>query len=783
VVGRQRGPAADRAVLPLSRGVVGSRLEIEERIGTSRRAAADGLPLPRTTFVGREGEVAQAQRMLDDRRVVTLTGAGGSGKTRLALELARRRAEAFPGGVFLVELASTTSAELVEAAVAARLGVPEQPGRSAGQAIVERLQGASALLVLDSCERMLEACARLVDLLTRRCHDLRVLATSRSPLRISGEAVLSVPPLPVEDEALYLFADRAAAALPGFAITSRNRDDVAEVCRRLDGLPLAIELAAPLVALMPPAQLVRELDHRLVVLPEGPRDAEDRQRTLRASIEWSYDLLSEDERRLFRRLAVFEQAFSLEAVRAVALDPGAHPAAALRLLSQLVEKSMVTARPEADDPRRYRLLETIRELAAECLAEAGEEDGMRRRHFRHFLHLAERSYSQHLETGSTQPIALLAASIDELRAALRWSAAADPAEHLKLAGALDPFWRAFGILEGLSWLLGALGQAPAPTRQRARALLAAGALAGYAHEAGRAKQLLEEGLALALTLEDDTIAAWLRLELGNAAWLRLDLQESRLLLESSYDAMRELENPFGRERAALHLGTTLAWVGDPERGRGLLLEALELALDLEDRWGQALAEEMLGWAGIALGGTDDTEEHLRAAVAAEVLGPLRAGAVEGLAQTAAARGDRRRALRLLGASERILDSFGSRCAPGIAARSEALKEELSGALGRQQAEALLDEGRALSPAEGLAYARHDRLPEAEDGRLPLSARELEVARLVAEGLTNREIAGRLHLSVRTVESHVEHARNKLGLGSRTALAVWTRDSVAPSKAP
>jgi DNA-binding CsgD family transcriptional regulator len=444
---------------------------------------------------------------------------------------------------------------------------------------------------------------------------------------------------------------------------------------------------------------------------------------------------------------------------------------------------MVTAQPEAEDPRRYRLLDTLREFAIERLRDAEEEGAVRDRHLAHFLELAERAYSEHTAAGSTRPIRLLAESADELRAALSWASHSDQATHLRLAGALHPYWRAFAMQEGARRLFEAL-EVPAPaTAHRARALLSAGTLAAHLHDVERAESLLQESLSLAQRLADPTSAAWAQLELGTAAWLRTDFEGSRRLLESSLSAMEALQSAFGEERAALSLGTTLVWLGELGRGQDLLVRSQTMAAELGDTWGRALAEEMLGWSKITAGRYGEAERHLHAALAADILGPLGAAAVEGLAQTAAAQRDQERALRLLGVSQRILTDFNTRCAPPIAARSADLEARLRAAVGPRRAAAMLGQGRELGPAEGLAFARGGRLATRHDARAPLSAREWEVARLVADGLTSREIAESLHLSSRTVESHIEHAFKKLGLSSRTKLALWVHERNTETSGP
>lgn len=738
------------------------------------------LPLPRTTFVGRTRELAAVQHLLDRGRVLTVTGPGGAGKSRLALEVARRQQGRSTADVALVELASVSADDVVAPAVAARLGVTARSGRSVLDDLQDWATDRQLLLVLDGCEGVLDGCADLVDALTRCCPQLSVIATSRAPLRISGEAVFPLPPLELELEATRLFADRAAAARPGFVVGDGNRAAVAEVCRRLDCLPLALELAAPLVAVMSPAELARQLDHRFEILDRGPRDLGERQRSLRASVQWSYELLAEPERQLFRRLAVFADTFALRAVQAVAVDPDDPPATAARLVSRLVEMSMLTARADSDGPGQYRLLDTLRDFALERLREAGEERAIRDRHLQHYLQLAERAYDEHVTTGSVLPVRLLAGVASELRAALAWAAESDPSGYLRLAGALDPYWRGFAMHEGLDRLSDALARTGPEEPHRARALLAAGILSGYVHEFEQASVLLEESLELATRLHDGTSAAWAELEFGSSAWIRMDFAESKRRLESSLTAMDALPSAFGRERAALHLGTTLVWLDERARGHALLSEAAAAAAaaGLGDTWGQGMAEIMLGWAQIRAGRLDDAQRHLQAALAFDILGPLRAAGVEGLAQIASARGDTDRALLLLGVAGALLARFNTQCAPPIAARTAALEATLRERLGGPRVAATMGRGRDLATDHGLAYARTGRLPEAPLVPPVLSVRELEVAHLVAQGLTSRQIAERLQLSVRTVDSHVEHAFAKLGLNSRTKLALWVRDSVS-----
>lgn len=351
--------------------------------------AAPRLPMPRTTFIGRAHELEEIRRQLATGAVVTLTGPGGSGKTRLALETARRPPAGFIDDPWWVDLASLGSGELVTGAVAMAIGLRGRGAGSVLDEIIAAVGDSRRLLVLDNCEHVVEACALLCETLITRCYGLAVLATSRTPLRISGESVVSVPVLRIDDEAVQLFVDRARSANAGFALGPSNETDVREICRKLDGIPLAIELAATWAAVMSPSELLPLLDRRFAVLTTGIRGASPRQRTLWSAIDWSHELLDPSERTLFRRLSVFAGSFTREAVEQVCSDKVLPGASILRNLASLCAASMVVVEAAPAGVTRYRLLESLRAYGLERLTDAGEHEEFHERHLRYFTGLAE----------------------------------------------------------------------------------------------------------------------------------------------------------------------------------------------------------------------------------------------------------------------------------------------------------------------------------------------------------------------------------------------------------
>jgi predicted ATPase/DNA-binding SARP family transcriptional activator/DNA-binding NarL/FixJ family response regulator len=567
-------------------------------------AAEHNLPAPRTSFVGREHELVEVKRALAMTRLLTLTGAGGSGKTRLALEVARDLVGAYPDGVGLVELAPLSEGELVPQAVASALGVLEQPSRSLTATLTEALQTKQALLVVDNCEHLIEAVAHLVDALLDACPRLRILATSREALSIAGEAVWLVLPLSVPEqqhsstveelegyESVRLLVERARRRNPAFALTSENAEAVAEICQRLEGIPLAIELAASRVGLSA-EEIAARLEDSLRLLTGGSRTALHRQQTLRGTLDWSHDLLSEPERFLFRRLSVFAGGWTLEAAEEVGADGSIEGSDVLDLLGRLVDKSLVVAETEAQGAVRYRMLEPIRQYARERLEESEEAEAIQRRHAEFFLALAEEAEPEVEGPQQAAWLERLEAEHDNLRATLSWSLErGEEAElGLRVAGALGQFWYLRGYLgEGRRWLEEALAKSsPASTAARANALHRLSFLAYLQGDLDRAQEASEEGLKLEGVeqfwniADRRSAAAGLRLMLGIVASVRGDSERAIQLYEKSLALSRKVGDKRGIADNLLLLGIEMRSWGNFEKARDLLEEGMVVAREVGD---------------------------------------------------------------------------------------------------------------------------------------------------------------------------------------------------------
>src|SRR5271170_6470827 len=449
----------------------------------SKAVVSQYLPVQLTSFVGREEELPQLRGLLAENRLVTLTGAGGVGKTRLAIQIAARLAGEFGDGVRYVDLAPITDPGLVPVTVARALGLPDQPGRSTMDTLTRFLADRQMLVVLDNCEHLLDATAELVNALLATATELTLLTTSREPIGVAGEVSWRVPSLSLRDEAIDLFTDRARHARPEFVVTDDNAAVVAEICARLDGLPLAIELAAARVRALSPSEILESLHDRFRLLTGGARTAVRRQQTLRASVDWSHELLSAPERVLFRRVAAFTGGFDLYGAQAVGAGGDVKHYQVLDQLGLLVDKSLVIA-DDNGSRIRYRLLETVRQYGLEKLGESGEADEVRTRHRDHYTAVAA-CLDTRADAGYDQRIEQADAEIDNLRAAFGWSRErCDTALALALASSLQPLWTERGrVREGVAWLNAALAddnEDPAvPPAVRARAL-ADSALVGVA---------------------------------------------------------------------------------------------------------------------------------------------------------------------------------------------------------------------------------------------------------------------------------------------------------------
>jgi predicted ATPase/DNA-binding SARP family transcriptional activator len=577
------------------------------------------IPQPVSSLVGREQEIQEITARLASARLVTLTGTGGVGKTRLAIQVAEETADDYTDGAWFVDLAALVDPALVSQAVASVLHVPDQVGRPLSETLLDYLRAKHLLLVLDSCEHLLEPCARLADKLLQGCPRLRLLATSRQSLGIAGESVwrvpsLDLPPAPTSERedgtgseedrlarlqeyaAIRLFAERALQSYAGFRLTARNAPAVTRICRRLDGIPLAIELAAARMRALPPEQIASRLDNRFRLLTDGSRTAPPRQQTLLATLDWSYDLLSAQEQAMLCHLAVFAGGWTLDAAEAVCADFDD----VLDLLSSLVDKSLVVFEVRGEAAGRYRLLETIRQYGQERLAEMEEGPAMRGRHRDYFLALAEAV--EPLLSGPEQGMWLerLETEHVNLRAALDWCQAEEEGAEagLRLAGALYFFWQVRGYLSaGRAYLGKALGRKGAArrTKVRAKASLGAGILATYHSDYGAAEALYEESLTISRELGDRRGIAAALYKLGSVAYYRGDYEAARVLCEESLSIFREIGDREGIVYSLHELGNVAGVQGDYGTARTLREESLAINREVGNRRGVASSVFYLGY--------------------------------------------------------------------------------------------------------------------------------------------------------------------------------------------
>jgi len=763
----------------------------------------NNLPRQLTSFVGRDQEIAAIERLLARTRLLTLTGSGGCGKTRLALEVGARVVEQFSDGVWWVELAPLSDPTLVPQAVATALEIPEQPRQPLIETLGQHLRSASLLLLLDNCEHLLSGCAGLAETLLHACPGLRILATSREALGIMGETSWRVPSLSfpalheaptaghlTQYEAARLFCERAMATAPAFAVTEANAPVIAQICRRLDGIPLAIELAAVRVKVLTVEQIADRLHDRFRLLIGGSRTALPRHQTLRATMDWSYGLLSDDERAVLRRFSVFAGGCTLAAAETVCAGSGLDAADILDLLTRLVDKSLVVVDTQGGEAR-YWLLETVRQHSRGKLQEAGETDDAQRRHLNWFLELAERADAK-LRGPEQEPwLERLAAEHDNLRAALEGSGggAGGAGARLRLAGALQWFWFMHGHWnEGRARLEGMLARgAEAPPAALAWALQGAAYLAWRQGDIQRATALSEKGLALARELGDKERISWMLFYLGIATLLKANYEQATLLFQDLLVLSRERQDTWLVSMGLSHLGRVEWHQGNYTKAAALFEEGLTLARIAGDKWLIAYALRNLGHVALKL---DDPQHATKCYT--EGLALCRSvgdrwvteECLEGLAGAACAQAYHEEAARLFGAAEALHEILHSHHAAPYQADIDRRIASTRARLGDAGFAAALAEGRAMTLALAIEYALGLNFTEVVPaGSAPagkpvskrsalLTAREREVAALIARGLSNRHIASHLKITERTAQTHVQNILNKLGVNSRTQVAVW-----------
>lgn len=859
----------------------------------SQHDALSRLPMSPTSFIGREKEIARVKELLVGTRLLTMTGAGGSGKTRLALQVASDWAadNIFHDGVWWVDLASVLNADFVPQAVANALGVRQVPDESLSETLARDLRAKQLFLVLDNCEHLITACAQLIEFLLSRCPRLRIMATSREGIGIPAEQVWLVPSLSLPDaqpelplqrmarsEAIRLFVARAQAVKVDFALTDKNATAVMQVCQRLDGIPLAIELAATRVKVLTVEQIAARLDDRFNLLTVGSRTALPRHQTLRATTDWSYELLSEQERTLMGRLSVFVGGWTLEAAESICGGEGRPSRHVLDLLTFLVDKSLVIQEEQAN-ASRYRMLETIREYAREKLDAANETEILRSRHLDFFLELAERAES---ELGGDQRM-LWFHRFDweyaNVNAALEFSLdRSDRVERgLRLAAALNEFWsfRSHQV-EGSRWLnklLSAVREYEIGSALHAKATYAVGVLASGRGEYAVARALLEESVVLWRQVGDPSGLALALIRLAKVVDSQGDNREARALTDESTTLLRAAGDKWG-----LAMALSLAWqfflpdadessmrarlqeslnlfeevgdqwsiceplyslgnfmwrIGKHQEARSHLIRVLPLARELDDIWEIAtthmvlaeiasaesdyaeseklfeqslatwrmlgakrfIARSLLRLGHLAKHRGDNTRalslftESLKAAVESDQTDPMRSDTIAfglaGFAEIWAVHDQALTAMHLLGAVRAILDATDlgyvfipfPRFAQNDFDRAFALVQNKMDSAAFATAFA---DGGAMTMAQAVDYALTAPTP-AHSARTRqathkefggLTGREREIAALIAQGKSNRDISQELVLSERTVENHVGNILSKLHFHSRTQIAMW-----------
>ena len=752
------------------------------------------LPLELTSFVDRRTELTEAKNLLSTSRLVTLTGIGGVGKTRLAVRVATTLQPDFPDGVALVELSELRDESLLAGVVAGALGLRDQSARPVHEVLVDVLAPRTLLLVLDNCEQVVDAVAKLAEVLLHSCPGLRILATSREPLGIGGESALLLPPLPVPDpdhlpqglprnDAVTLFAERGAAAVPGFELTDDNKVTIARICRRLDGLPLPIELAAARLRAMTPEQILQRLTDRFALLTRGSRNLPSRQQTLRMCIDWSHELCTPTEQRLWAQLSVFAGSFELDAAEQIC-DTAAEDL--LDTVTFLVDKSILT-REDSGATVRFRMLETLRDYGRQVAQQTGEFPELRRRHRDWYERLVLEAEADLISTRQLDWITRLGREQPNLREALEFSVSDSPDIGLRIAAALYPFWYSRGAFsEGRRWLDRLLTCQTGPlTVDRAKALFVGSFLAAVQGDLRAAAALVEVGRALADQTTAPVAGAHLDLAEGFLGLFGGNLPDARSHLENAAGVYAARGDLLFQVTALDGLGITHELLGETERA----IECHEQVLAITEARDESMYRPYALWA-LAIAGWrhGDRGRAMRLLGQALQLGRRvndrvnTSMCLQALGWIAADEQNTRRAVVLLGAAEELSRSVGSPTVlvPDLLAYHEECERQTRRAMSEQAIGAARREGAALGFDAAVAYALGEQTPptpaSAAGASTTPTKRERQVADLIAEGLTNKEIAARLVISPRTAQGHVEHLLSKLGFTSRAQIAAWVVES-------
>jgi predicted ATPase/DNA-binding CsgD family transcriptional regulator len=731
-----------------------------------------GLPAEVTSFVGRRQEMAEIRRLLSRSRLVTLTGVGGVGKTRLAARVGTALRRTFADDAWMIELGGLDDPALLPAAVLDGLGVRDHSARPAMDVLLSHLRNRRMLVILDNCEHITDACTRLVEAALAAAPGVVFLVTSRQTLGIAGERVFAVPPLGLADgssDAVRLFSDRAEAVAPDFTVNPGNREAVEGICRTLDGVPLAIELAAVRVRALSVEQVLERLANRFRLLSSGSRAVLPRHRSLRALVEWSWGLCTDAERSVWARASVFCGGLEPEAAEAVCAGDGMAADEVVDALIGLADKSVLVREERGDVGVRYRLLETIKAYGLECLQESGKLAETQRRHREHYRSVAARMNREWFGPDQVAWFIRMRVEHDNLRCAMD-SAQGDEAG-LAIAAALRFYWTTTGTLnEGRRRLDTLLSAVAAPAELHAEALLVSAWLAVLQGDPEAAEPRLDQCRALAGESAENLFVR------GMAALTRGDPAAADTLLRDAYSRHRANGDARGTYTTLVGMAaTSLALERDDtaslaERSRAGCEE-------LGDLWIRSFALALLGRATWQGGSLERATKLIDEALRIKRLfddQPGTALCIEVLAWIAADRGNWERAARLLGALHQIWESTGGSLFRLQGPHDEQYRNLAREALGGRAFTTAYAEGAAMTVEHAIAYALQERIPGV---RRVLTPRETEVARLVAQGMTNKEIAAELVISLRTAEGHIEHILSKLGFTSRAQIADWAGDSL------
>ena len=771
---------------------------------TASKSRVGNLPYDLTSFVGRRRELAETKRLLSVTRLVTITGAGGIGKTRLACRVASEVLRTFDDGVWLVDLSEIPDGSSLVAAVSDIVGKPAEYNEHTAPKLAEHLAPKTALLILDCCDQFIASTAALCEFLLRSCPGLRILTTTRQALGIGGEAVFRVPPMtvPSEDlqrpvhstsrcEAITLFTERAATIVPEFGLTDANHGAVSAICRRLDGIPLAIELAAIRLRAMSVEQILQKLPDPYSLLSVGTTGAPARQQTLRRSIDWTRDLCSAEERALWARLSVFEESFDLDAAEGICAGNLAADEV-LDLIASLIDKSILI-REDHGATARYRQLGTLRDYGREQLQDDTEYQSLRRLHRDWYARLVNQANSEWISRHQVDWIARLEAEQPNLRAALEHCGTGqDGAERdtgLRIAVALYPFWCAQGMLgEGRQWFTRMLDGAHGhPSVDRIEGLYAAGVLAALQGDLLAARALIDDGMKYSAHAADEHVGLLDFYAAGCHAILRGHFSQAQMFFDKAVSVSRNHEAPLKQVWAWLGLALASGLSGDIARVQLCLRSISEIG----DTRGTETYRGWILWIAALttfqhgdLARADSmAKDCLRSAsLVNDRLGL--AGCLEISAWISGRNRDARRAALLLGAAHGV----GGACivSPQLLPHHARCEQQARRALGDRAFEAAYSNGSDTCVVDAVAFALGETQTTNQGlacSDTTLTRRERQVAYLVSKGMTNRAIASELVISQRTAQGHVEHILTKLGFNSRSQIAAWIVEQEYQSATP